>query len=60
MEGGGYRGIVDDGVDRRHVVPLTPVTVPMVPGREDVEHDPGREGGVVPDGVHFRDRSSSL
>ena len=29
-------------------------------GREDVEHDPGREGGEVPDVLHPEDGSPSL
>ena len=33
---------------------------PMVPGWEDVEHGPGREGGAVPDILHPRDKLLSL
>ena len=33
---------------------------PMVPGREGVEHGPGGKGGEFPDGLHPRDRLSSL
>ena len=32
----------------------------MVPVREDMEHDPGGEGGEVPDGLHHGDGSPSL
>ena len=32
----------------------------MVPGREDMEHDPGGEGGEVPDGLHHGNVSPSL
>ena len=32
----------------------------MVPGRKDVDHDTGGEGGEVPDGLHPEEGSPSL
>ena len=43
MNGGGF-GI--------YVVTIPPATTPLVFGREDVEHDPSREGGTVTDGLY--------
>ena len=58
LKGGGDYGSVDDGGARINAVPLPPATAPMVSVREDVENDPGREGGAVPDILHHRDRLS--
>ena len=60
LEGGGYRGGTDDGEVRRHFVPLTPATAPMVPGQENLENGPVREGGAVPYGLHHGDVLLSL
>ena len=43
-----------------HVGTLTPAPAPMVTRQEDVDHGPGGEEVEVPDGLHHRDRSSSL
>ena len=59
-EGGGNSGSTDYGRDGGHVRKLTPAPANMVPGREDVEHSTGGEGGEVPDELHPRDGSSSL
>ena len=44
----------------RHIIPLPPAMSPMVPGLEDVQHGMFGERGVVPDGLHPGDSSSSL
>ena len=55
-EGEGDSGGTEDVGIGRHVGPLPPVTAPMVPGWEDVEHDTIGEGGDVPDGLNPGDR----
>ena len=47
--GGGGSGSAEYSRDRGHVGTLPPAPDPMVPGREDVEHGLGGEGGEVPD-----------
>ena len=59
-EVGGDRGSAESGRVRRHFSPLTPVTAPLVPVQEDVEHGPVGEGGAVLDGLHPGDRLLSL
>ena len=60
MEGGGDRGGTYGDGDIGNVGPLPPATAIMVPGREGVDHGLVGEGGVVPDGLHNGDGSSSL
>ena len=60
MEVGLDSGSAENVRAQVHVGPLPPATALMVPGREDMEHGPGREGREVPDGLHPRDISSSL
>ena len=60
FEEGGNSGRADYDRSGGHVVPLPPVPAPMVPGQEDMEHGPGREGGEVLDRLHPRDGSLSL
>ena len=45
MEGGGNRGGANYIVVGGYIGPLPPALALMVPGREDVEHGPGREIG---------------
>ena len=56
----GYYGSNGDRGTGRYVGTLPPVSALMVPGWEDVEHDPGGEGGAVPDGIHSGERLPSL
>ena len=49
-----------DGGPGRYAGTIPPAPARMVPGREDVEHDPGGEEGEVPNGLHSLDGSSSL
>ena len=60
LEGGRDSGSADNGGDPRNVRPLPPATVPMVPGRENMEDGLDGEGGEVPDGLHHRDKLLSL
>ena len=50
----GNRGLVG------YVSTLLPAPALMVPGREDVEHDLGGEGGEVPNELHSGDGSPYL
>ena len=59
-EGRGNQGGTGDGGNRGYVGVLPTVTALMVPGREDVEHDPRGEGGEVPDGLYPGDGSLYL
>ena len=59
-EGIGYRGSYGNGGTGRYVGALPPVPALIVPGREDVEHDQGGEGGAVPGVINSGDRSPSL
>ena len=43
-----------------YMSPHPPVKMPMVLGRENVEHGPGGEGGDFLDGLHPRERLLSL
>ena len=52
-EGGGNRGDASNGWTRGYVGALPPASALTVPGQEDVEHDPDREGGEVPDGLLY-------
>ena len=56
LEGGGDNVSADGGGVIIHVIPLPPLTAPMIPGRKDVDHGPVGEGGVVPDRIHPGDR----
>ena len=60
MEGGGNCGGTNYRMVGGYVGPLPPATALMVPGQEDVEHGPGREGGEVSKGLHSGDGSTSL
>ena len=55
-----YRGGHGNRGTGRYVGTLPPGPALMVPGREDVEHDPGGEGGAVLDRLHYGNGSPSL
>ena len=59
-EGRRYYGDHGNGGSGRYVGILPPVPKLMVPGRVDVEHDQGGEGGAVLDGLNYGDGSPSL
>ena len=59
-EGRGHHVGTGDGGPGGYVGALPPAPDLMVPGREDVEHDPGGEGGEVPNGLHYGDGSPYL
>ena len=43
-----------------HGLGFPPAPALMVPGREDMEYDPGGEGDELPDGLHSGDGLLSL
>ena len=55
-EGGRDSGVTDGGGIGIHVGPILTVRAPMVPGREDVDHDRVGKGGAVPNGLRPGDR----
>ena len=59
-EGRGYRDGNGDGGTQEYVDALPPALAIMVPGQEEMEYDPGGEGGEVPDRLHPGDISMYL
>ena len=51
-EGRRYGGGTGKEGNRGYVGAIPPSPALMVPGLEDMEHDPAGEGGEVPDGLH--------
>ena len=49
LEERGDSGSIGNNRYQIHVGPIPPVTMHMVPGQEDVEIGPDKEGGTVPD-----------
>ena len=59
-EGNGHCGGADRSGTRGHGNALPPAPAQMGQGKEDVEHGQGGEVSPIPDGLHPRDRPSSL